>query len=90
MKIKSLFLVLGLVLAFAATSCHPDGYVSDGRIGGALIGAAVGGAVDGWGGAAVGAAVGGLAGDAYGKNNSNYYRSRGYGHRNDYRYRYYY
>ena len=87
MKLNLLLAFFGLCLACFTTSCHPDPYVAEGRVGGALIGAAVGGAVDGWGGAAVGAAVGGLAGDAIGKNNSNYYRSRGY-HR-PYRYYYY-
>ena len=78
MKLNLFFLILGALVAMTFTSCHPDPYVRDGRVGGALVGAAVGGIVGDWGGAAVGAAVGGLAGDAIGKNNSNYYRSRGY------------
>jgi uncharacterized protein YcfJ len=72
-----------IVLACLASSCavHPDPYVRQGRVGGALIGAGAGAIIGNnvkgiskGEGAIAGAILGGIIGDARGKANSAYYR----------------
>lgn len=80
--------ILATLLAFAVgtlfTSCMTnDPYVNRGRLGGSALGAATGAIIgnnikggNSWAGAAIGGVLGGFAGDAYGKTNSMYQRSR--------------
>ncbi len=84
MKNIILTILLAVAVATIFNSCMTgDPYVNRGRVGGGALGAATGAIIgnnvkggNSWAGAAIGGVLGGFAGDAYGKNNSMYQRSR--------------